>query len=351
MRTTSKLQKSSEHIYEFDILRAIAISVLMLHHGGIYNYRLFGFPLSELNNLVAGYLLGIFFFVSGALIVGTIEKRSLSDYFRLRFLRIYPPYWLALILFLVLILKISWDNQIIHLLGLQIFLAPRFGSPIYTLWFIGLIVIFYLIFGILLKFIPNKGRFVLAGVIVFVTAALLRKFLGIIEYRFFWYYGVFFAGILLAKFNLLEKFFALRYQFIVEIPILVLSIILVYPYRYLSAPKVVLTEILRYDFFILAAIMFTLSLARLLTNRGKVLGLFQKLTYLSFFAYLYHRPFWALMLKLYTPPEPYIAPYLILVGAPIIFALTYGMQKVYDRIYRSLAQKLLQARIAPSKTE
>ena len=348
----NKAQKPAR-IREFDVLRAIAIILLLFHHGGIYNYALFGFPLSEISSYVAGYLLGIFFFISGYLLVETLSRRTLSEFIRLRFLRIYLPYWVALILFLVLMgesVNKGWMDILFQALGTQILVAPRFGFPYLTLWFVGLIIIYYLIFGILLKLIHQKGLFVFAGVMVFLIAAIIRKYLGVIEYRFFWYFSIFFAGVMFSKFFLLKKLATYRFRYIVETLLFVTSVIFLYPYRHLSDHKVIFTEIMFYDFFILSAILLTISLSGWITRRGEVPGFVRKLTYLSFFAYLFHRPIWTLLLRFYTPQEQFIPVYVMMIGIPLVLFLTYGMQKAYDPIYQILVKRIQTARItSPQK--
>ena len=59
----------------------------------------------------------------------------------------------------------SLDNMIIHTFGLQILLSPAYATPLLTLYFIGLIVIFYLLYPFLIKFSQNVKEFLLISMI------------------------------------------------------------------------------------------------------------------------------------------------------------------------------------------
>lgn len=92
-------------IQEFDLLRALAIIMLMFHHSEAYGLRLFGFPLAGLTPYFEAILLGIFFFISGYLTERSFQKRNNGgfSFFFSRMLRIYPPYLLAVFLYMFIL--------------------------------------------------------------------------------------------------------------------------------------------------------------------------------------------------------------------------------------------------------
>ena len=63
-------------IQEFDILRALAIIMLMVHHSEAYGLKVFGFSLEGLNPYFEAVLLGIFFFISGYFTGRSFSKRK-----------------------------------------------------------------------------------------------------------------------------------------------------------------------------------------------------------------------------------------------------------------------------------
>lgn len=95
-KTIADYQAGKEN--NFDIIRLIAALLVLLSHS---------FPLSGTPNALTAYLLGhnvpflgvsIFFIISGFLVMGSIQRRSLKDYFISRALRIYPALALVVLL-------------------------------------------------------------------------------------------------------------------------------------------------------------------------------------------------------------------------------------------------------------
>jgi hypothetical protein len=78
-------------------------------------------------------------------------------------------------------------------------LSPEFTDPILTLWYIGLILTFYLVFGFLYKSVKSPVYLAVAVVLIFALAFSLRLEWGIIGRRFFYYFFIFAAGIFIAK--------------------------------------------------------------------------------------------------------------------------------------------------------
>ncbi|MBM3122307.1 MAG: acyltransferase, partial [Chloroflexi bacterium] len=135
-----------------DVLRALAVILLILHHGGMYNFSLLDFDLKQVRGFVGLYLLGSFVFLSGCLSIRSVEGLGLRRFLTKRLVRIYVPYVITLVLFLWLIEPdLSGPDLILHLLGAQVLLAPKFTTPILTLWFIGLILLCYVILAILTR--------------------------------------------------------------------------------------------------------------------------------------------------------------------------------------------------------
>jgi peptidoglycan/LPS O-acetylase OafA/YrhL len=94
------------------------------------------------------------------------------------------------------------------MLGLQALLAPRLITPISLIWFVGVILIFYLIYP-LIAYLFRDGRdgahLVLASFAVLLPFVVMRLAFDIIDFRFFLYYGIFVAGILTCKYGAMYK--------------------------------------------------------------------------------------------------------------------------------------------------
>lgn len=180
----------------------------MVHIPNNYAYSFYidldyytGFLLHTLGINVA---LGSFTFLSGFGLYVQKSNRNINNkekikiFLKKRLLRIFPLYWVALIVFLICF-DFYWGLDIIylgiHFFGLQIIVAPRYGAPIWTLWFIGIIIIYYLIF-IFLSYLDSLKTIIPASLVILIFFLFLHFNFNLIEYRFFLYYLMFIVGII-----------------------------------------------------------------------------------------------------------------------------------------------------------
>lgn len=153
-----------QKIIAIDLLRALAaLGVFYFHnHSGTLLVKYSGIPfLGFTDALGAIYAVPLFFLISGYCIHASNIKylkanRSLplKEYYRRRFLRIYPPYFVALV-FAVAVNYIVLDNYhlttydgIIHLFSLQGFTTPYFNTINLVLWTISVELAFYAIYPV-----------------------------------------------------------------------------------------------------------------------------------------------------------------------------------------------------------
>jgi len=137
-------------------------------------------------------------------------------------LRIFPLYWAALaayiLIFSVFASKINSGfvfpnaqnvfgsfNILVHILGLQIILAPAYASPILTLYFIGLIIAFYTVYPFIIMFSNSAKRLLLISSLLFLGFLLISRIFNIIDIRFFMFFSIFVFGIFTCKESLFEK--------------------------------------------------------------------------------------------------------------------------------------------------
>lgn len=123
------------------IMGVAILSIMLFHQGWLHSYffKFFGF--------VGHFGVDIFFFVSGFGIVYSLKKNDTLSFYERRVKRLFPP----LILFGVLK----------YLLAKNVFLFSEYVVDWKTflgfdLWYICVILFFYLISPLLLKFIDNK---------------------------------------------------------------------------------------------------------------------------------------------------------------------------------------------------
>ncbi len=101
-----------------------------------------------------------------------------------RLLRIYPLYWSALAIFVMIFYVLAprldsgfvfpnsdnvftFYNVLVHALGLQILLAPAYATPMLTLYFVGLIVIFYAIYPFIIMYSKSTKSLLFSSLIVY----------------------------------------------------------------------------------------------------------------------------------------------------------------------------------------
>ena len=385
-----------ERILEIDLLRTISIMivVLMIHIPNNYAYNFYieldrytGFLLHTLGIDVA---LGSFAFLSGFGLYIQKSNREINSseklltFFKKRFLRIYPLYWIALVLFFFFF-DFYWGMNVIyliaHFVGLQMIFAPLFSPPIWTLWFIGIIVIYYLIF-ILLSYLGSIKRIIPASLVILAFFLFLHFNYNLVEYRLFVYYPTFIIGIIIAEVyrspyfsNIKEKLTNIHH--LIPLLIMICSIIIGWilytrlaRFTYLTYLRNYRTQFLGliveqqlpvFEFvaillltdcvivafivfilpiFNLSIRVFTLIIDKMYVNRAILL-----VSYSTYAVYLFHRPFLitfnTVMLTVFNIDMLEKSNfYLTSISIPLLFILAFLIQKLADKGIPVLYQKL-----------
>ncbi len=374
---------------ELDILRIIAIFivVVLIHIPNNYAYP---FPMDYtpyqgflLHTLGIHVAMGSLVFVSGFGLYLNKNNRSINNtkklfgFFKKRFLRIFPLYWIALILFIIFFGY--WDQGFFyifaHILGIQMIVAPAYGWAIWTLWFIGIIVIYYLIF-IILSATGSIKRIIPTALIILFMFAIINIYTGLFEYRFFYYYLLFILGIVSANIYTSSQYTQVK-EFLTKkpkyLPIIVgfgtaaLSIVIYllltqYCFSYFNSeygttflfqildlqPSIIecAVAVLLTDLIILVYIIFIISLSyafiksfKLLLPRIKIDKAFSIVAYSTFCVYLFHRIFLIIYTSILSEGlniDIFAREnlYLVLLFVPFIFLFSYFIQKAYDKIIK-----------------
>jgi peptidoglycan/LPS O-acetylase OafA/YrhL len=328
--------QTEQRLQALDVLRALAVVLLILHHGGIYNFSFLGFDLKQLRSFVGLYLLGSFVFLAGCLSMRSVEGLGIRRFLAKRLVRIYVPYVITLLLFLWLLEPdLAGSDLILHLLGAQVLLAPKFTTPILTLWFIGLILLCYVILALLGRALKRPASILLGSLAVFLAAGMLREYVGIIHHTFFYYFPAYAAGAILAQAGLLERMTRQPTHLLPFAVLSALGVVLLSPHLPRLGRTVDVGMIVAISVFLAGAIPFTLALASRVVAYGIGLRLIQRLSYSAFFAYLLHRPIWAVCLALYTPESrELLSVWQLLSGFGLVLPTAYFAQKLFDRLLR-----------------
>jgi peptidoglycan/LPS O-acetylase OafA/YrhL len=348
-----------KRVVEFDVMRALAIFFIIFHHlpGHTFNFYSLHFKglrldLSSLYLLNSHFGLSLFVFISGYFLsMPNPSFKSWSDMWHFilkRYVRIYPLYVIALLLFVAINGSI-WDSSrirdgltvasfVLNLLGLQVVLASRFCVPMLTLWFVGLIVSYYYSFVILARAGRGVIRFVIVALAIPLFGALLMHWAGLMDERFLLYWGIFIAGILAARYQLLEKMKPRHAVLLALIFVIVVSLYVafIYPKEIPPVRPSLLSSVGLSSFILLNSIMLSFvplvfAIARGIVRSGRC-ALLQRIGYASFCIYLFHRPVWWLMADIYSPANAKTKVlYLALLGIPVSIFLSYYLQRFYDR--------------------
>lgn len=374
-----------EHHFEFDILRIISclIVVILIHIPNNYAYP-FYMDLSAytgylLHTLGISVSMGSFVFISGFSLYLSKSNRNLNskekikNFLKKRFLRIFPLYWFALIIYLIIFhdSSMSFIYGVAHVFGLQMIFAPMGGDPIWTIWFIGIIVIYYLIF-IFLSYLDSLKKVIPASILIQAVFVALNLLFDMVDYRFFLYYNIFILGIINAKLYTSPQFIKIKESLTQKnknLPLLFVCLMAVisiplyfvlaqFRYNYFNsnyggrflflviemqlgifevASAFVLTQLIIVFYLIgsLSVLYLVLKILRKIFRGDNINKIISVISYSTFGVYLFHRPIIILLSAIVTGifNVDMLARgnfYIALFFVPIIFLFSYYLQKMVD---------------------
>ncbi len=316
---------------EFEALRGLSIILLLTLHSEIYDPIVFGETLKHIGFFVASFLLGSFFFLAGYFTEASIRKpgQNLFRFVWSKFVRIYPPYWIAVLLFVYYLgFSLKRTDMAVYAMNLQAVFSPVFVKQLLTLWYISMLVVFYIIFGLMMFAFRSNLNLAIASTLVYVVAYFANDMWGFFDPRFFQYYFIFLVGVYLYRFSgLQESLFRLN-PFVK----IVLGIISLFPLQWILEYSKTegVVYLVAVDFFILAWILLLLTLFRTRIGNWRI---WLWLSTASYFTYLFHRPLWRLIDSLFgLEPGMAIVYVHLTIGAVLALVLGYFLQRGYDRL-------------------
>lgn len=309
---------------EIDILRVIAICyIIMVRHIDDYASDMFQ---CQFVNDFTHISLGILVFISGYLLSKTNTTfNSISDikgFIVKKIVRIYPLYALALLAFYLLSIV-----NIYQLYSGLLFINLFNGEHILTLWYISMLMFFYIIF-IVLNYKSNTLKLWLVSALIFSLLIIEKVTVNILDGTLILYFPSFVCGILLEKYSNYLKLNNNKALFIFCIYLMVLSI------KPLVSPKlgIMIVSVMTISFTL--SFMYLFSIIKL---NAFVMKAILHLSYASFCMYLFHRIVFVTALLIYKPNEDLITLlYLYLVAIPLVWAVSFYVQKFYDKCIKLL---------------
>lgn len=305
---------NTRRIVELDLLRAIAILLILLLHSHDYIGEI---PLLVYwEHAITTVGLGCFSFLTGYALehsYGTSTHFEWRPFLIKRLWRVYIPYLFTFGIFLFLfgLLKVHHDVSLhpwpisipAHVLGLQALLFPQYPQCL-TLWYIGILIPMYLTYP-LLSWRRNLAYFFTAAAFILCSALLIRCVFHTIDIRFFLYFLVFLMGILWCRLRLIGSVFftssvglltALGFVLGYALFMTIWGEPVIYDHGQGDNPLFFVLPILVTLMLIAFSLVSILIFAKILAQNKRYRLLSTSLSYIgagAFFIYLFHRPWLA----------------------------------------------------------
>lgn len=221
----------------FDTLKVIAIIFIVINHYAFLslNFYIIGTFFGELENILRGVIgvigNGIFFFASGYLLYMSNNKESklnITEFMKKRIKRIFPLYWIALILTIILIyiLDLPWGKPdvldiIVNFSGLQIIFAPKYISIITIFWFVSALFVYYIIYAFIVRKTQKSSEIFIYSTFIISILLMIRISTGLFNGMFFEYFYVFFFGVIAANEKVFSNEYFKKFGFFSIVPIFI----------------------------------------------------------------------------------------------------------------------------------
>lgn len=187
--------KSKERVFYLDFIRTIAVCFIVLtHYNAIYVYMWDKVALTKVvftwkiaNLYIGDFGVSLFLIISGAALMYTYERQfDIKEFYKKRFLSIFPMFWIG---YFVTFLHSFWINKwidrtiprqniILSILGMDGYLNGLVPS-FYKIgeWFLGFIIIFYIIFPLLRKMVIEHPKVTLSvALIIYLAINIIYPF-------------------------------------------------------------------------------------------------------------------------------------------------------------------------------
>lgn len=304
-----------------DLMRGVSIFYIVGYWHLLDSTNYFpGFknPLTHNLTVVA---LSIFVFLSGFLLAGGVGGKKfppVGQFFKTRFMKIYPPFALTAVIFFLFHL-IDLPTFLKTLTLVSMFWGP--ASP--TIWFIGMIAIFYALTPFLIKLADkSKSQLLVAACVIFGAFYLYASFFSFADKRLLLYFPSFILGIWVARFGLTVGWLSKAVYcavFFFCVGLLALTDGVEPQYSPFFIPLAMSGALL--VFYSIKDVHF-----------GPRMAWFaEKIAAPSYMLFLVHRPVYAFMKRIYFPGDGfYQALYLFAICLPVAYLAARFAHHVYE---------------------
>jgi hypothetical protein len=327
-------------------MRSIAILIILIYHLPGYSLNFYdlntigiGIDFSIFRELSKYFGLALFVFISGHL--SNLKERDFTDthavknYMSRKIIKIFPLYYFALILFSYLYDIKEPLRVTTHILGLQLIFASQLVKPTLTLWFIGLILIYYAIYIFINAERISDFTKILVLALFPLTVVAVNEMFGVMDLRIVLYYGIFLLGLYSGKHDIFKE---ISWAQLVIVALgFTVFIVMRDNYTFATDPFSSLSSFLIINVLMVLFISFTYKSSLFFSDRIKIKRLVEIVSYSSFCMFLFHRPVWLWMHDTLgkmqiVESKVMMAIILAIIGIPAIVTLSYSIQHLYDRI-------------------
>jgi peptidoglycan/LPS O-acetylase OafA/YrhL len=302
-----------------DVMRAVSMLYIVGYWHLLDYTKVVSWHYNPLTYRLTVGALALFVLISGFLTGrqdGGLARGEIWEFYRTRFWRIYIPFVIASGLFLA-----AGMNDTVTLIKGVTLVAMLLAPPPFTLWFVSMIVLFYLVAPLLIGLRGNRVAYIAVCTAIVGAMALYQAETGRMDMRLALYFPCFAAGIFLGARSLPSSTISL-------IGLLLVAALALVPT--LTRPSYAIeSNPWAAPWALFGSIAIFLLVMRIGRNL-KSPAILTQLSEASFFMYLLHRPIYVWMQSLWFPSTASgQILYLVFVCLPIIGTVAWLCQRAY----------------------
>lgn len=326
----SKNSFMENRIFGFDISRSFSMFYIVgiLHLTG---YTTLSISQNDSCVSLIWSTLGVFTFLSAYLLGQRYEfsgKKNILKFYKKRIFRFYPLFFISSVLLLLINFN-TFDETWKGLLGISPFWIPQQ----HTLWYIATLIFLYIITPIICYKRFNCMSRIAISILILTIVSIIQLLWHSVDPRFFYYYTVYVLGLFCALYEskTITKILQSKKSLIcLVIYIPILTILSYYHNR-------LLMMIIGY-FGAFVILNLSVIIGGYAKKYKQLVRMINFLSFGSMCAYLFHREIYWLFLEIYNPKSDWgIVSYLFIAALPVVFIVSYWIQKLYDQVAQKLA--------------
>lgn len=211
---------NTEKLIAIDIFKCGILLIILCHMSFFLNFSIVeSYPSLKADfwaPTLANIGLSMFIFASGYTLASrykSLENReAINQYFKKRVIRIYPIWWIGLLLEFIIfeIFNLNPDpyTENFSVMGLLYLLTGVHGffkadveiGGGHIDWFVGAILIYYIIYAIIAKYARDDIEILIISLIIYIVCYMYH----VLDPRFYLYYPVFLIGIFAGRYDILK---------------------------------------------------------------------------------------------------------------------------------------------------